>query len=245
MDRRGDLELNVKYQCDTCGEVFDGENANLFLEHHVKSHTTKILICDDCGEIFKLASLLHEHRNNIHNYGNQRIVISNVTTVDELKQSQFTKNEVHLNEEVHVKDEMNDEIHVKDDQHFQKEKIKEFQSKEVECKYCLKKFCRKGSLRYHLLAIHKIGSGLQCKQCEKIFAESHKLKRHIAEVHERVKKENYHCNKCEKVLETQSGFRRHKIIHKGIYKCEKCKISFSDKNSLEKHCSKANHQIQL
>ena len=83
---------------------------------------------------------------------------------------------------------------------------------------------------------HNQSKEYKCDQCIKAFNFKQNLHRHIRLIHEN-KKYIYECQACTKIFKSQAGLYRHvqSIHEERKFPCERCGLSFTEKQSLINH----------
>ena len=117
--------------------------------------------------------------------------------------------------------------------------------KELQCKFCDKKYSSDQSLKEHVLRDHEKRTPYQCQHCTRSFGIQRKLKSHIQNVHERVK-----CNECGQEMCNTFILKRHKakvhgVMPTNVHQCKHCPMFFSGKGSLKNHLTKIYPEIKI
>jgi hypothetical protein len=117
--------------------------------------------------------------------------------------------------------------------------------KELQCKFCDKKYSSDQSLKEHVLRDHEKRTPYQCQHCTRSFGIRMKLKSHIQNVHERVK-----CNECGQEMCNTFILKRHKakvhgVMPTNVHQCKNCPMFFSGKGSLKNHLTKIHPEIKI
>lgn len=132
------------------------------------------------------------------------------------------------------------------------------------CKYCSKKFARKGRLKNptdsthfgirhkchlcsallaskeylnrHIRNAHNRVTRYSCMYCEKSYTSKHSLRSHVNVIHED-NKHSFQCNTCDKVFLRQSSLYCHKIRHaqEKLHKCCTCSMKFYTEIEKKRH----------
>ena len=251
------------YQCNTCGQKFIGKNAKLFLNHHTKTHKTKLQICDNCGEIFKFETLLLEHRISFHN-DEKEVFLENPSTISNLP-IEFSNSSQPIEDFTDTKVKENLKV-----QNIQKSLSK----KQFRCDQCKRVLTSSKRLQNHLTKLHKVQSKedfIRCEKCGEEFENRSLFKKHMKIYHiivfssddklkgqMDVKKDltmthesndvqskksdslepKTLCNKCQVDLKSKRKFIKHMASNHGTkdsYDCSNCDRTFKTFFRLEYH----------
>ena len=124
-----------------------------------------------------------------------------------------------------------------------KEKQKNDQDGDFECKICQKKFKYLWKVKRHINFFHVGDSDYKCDSCGKIFITRHNVKRHKLSC-EKLKKEKIerylkrNCHICGYSFTKKESLKSHiKIVHDKIRekKCPECDKSFGHTGTLNLH----------
>lgn len=128
------------------------------------------------------------------------------------------------------------------------------------CFECDKQFHSKGTLKKHSARKHSEVKQYLCNQCGKQFAFAIDFQKHTESVHQEMRycsmcdkgfkqlanlvehellhypyRQQYQCKHCRKPFVTKAKFKTHENKCNKKYKCDKCNIMLSSKDTHEKH----------
>ena len=102
-----------------------------------------------------------------------------------------------------------------------------------QCNLCTYSSKLKIGLRKHTKRVHEKTIKHQCEHCGKGFSGLNDKNRHVENVHNSMM---FGCNYCEKSFRQEFILDRHVLHdHKGVYKCNLCKLSFCKKSEMNSH----------
>ena len=114
----------------------------------------------------------------------------------------------------------------------------------IACQHCGISFIQNSRLLRHIRDVHSNIRNFICEICSKGFKVRSKLKEHMY-IHTGEK--NFVCNHpdCGKAFTKKSTLSQHLRLHTGEkpYQCEKCAVSFAQKNSLTVH-NNTHHNVE-
>ena len=127
------------------------------------------------------------------------------------------------------------------------------------CTYCVRSFCAKISLTYHLKSIHPaLGQSFDCEKCGEVFADFQAYRAHRAEHRVNQEKDILKCRYCNVEIKRTSMNRHITEVHnieirydgkKTVsmaypHKCIKCDYGFKRKFDLKRH-QQAKHENRV
>lgn len=117
---------------------------------------------------------------------------------------------------------------------------------EHKCTYCDKVYSNQFNCKEHIKAVHENNTPHQCSECPRKFAFNQSLKSHKLAVHSKKP-----CEKCDKIFNNNTEYRRHQskehgIVQAGILKCKFCSSVFKHEQLLKRHEeSKHSHEFSF
>lgn len=132
-----------------------------------------------------------------------------------------------------------DEIVLDDKPEKLQESAKDVQGKSS-CRYCLKPFSVRRTLKLHETNHLILNGGLECHFCQKLFGRQ-ELSKHIKQVHLRDTARRYYCDKCHKNFSAFSTLSTHKrrqhssTVATITFNCYHCDKKFKEKEFLRRH----------
>lgn len=101
------------------------------------------------------------------------------------------------------------------------------------CDHCGWSFNQKVNLESHIRTRHLKQRKYPCDVCGKLFTAKCYVKRHT-KIHFKQRK-SFQCEICQKLFNYERSYKIHKLSHKSVYNCKRCKIAFDSKIDHEKH----------
>ena len=126
----------------------------------------------------------------------------------------------------------------------------------ISCPICCKELV-KGALKQHV-EIHTSEKSKKCDHCNKMFRQTGSLKRHIVQVHKIIEgdvkkyymkydsEKYFPCQICDKILSSKISLKYHNMVHTGMKteKCIECDKTFIRKYDLQKHIESSHIKIK-
>lgn len=113
------------------------------------------------------------------------------------------------------------------------------------CPECNRAFSLKGSLNYHISAVHLKIKKFECGKCARAFPTRQDVKVHLDAVHRKLKK--FPCAECDHAFTQQGSLKLHvDTVHKKIrkYTCGECGHSFAQGETLKSHVDTIHKKIR-
>lgn len=250
---------NSKYCCFECDFKCDVKGE---LAAHLKTHKSKILKCEYCGDVFIKESARKRHLTYVH----QDII--NDSTLKEFckycnrgyKTKQLLEDHVrihtgetpfecnkcskkfrrrggllqHLRYHLQIRPFECNVCHrrFKSKSHKNSHMKQHFGVKDYKCEDCGKDFVRKDQLKKHILCVHNQKFMYTCSICNKSF-KGHVLSHLRIHMNEK----QFKCKECGKCFIQSSQLNVHMRTHTGAkpYQCEVCKVFFSHSSAVRVH----------
>lgn len=251
------------YLCEDCGKQL---SSSFQLKNHQRTHTgEKPYICDSCGKSFISTSSLKNHLRKVHDIKNPKLTYHYAKSGRPKipKPPGLTFNCEICNKEFQKRKNLSSHRRL----HFPKRHFCEFCQKGFHkktnltlhlnihlgrkpyvCRFCQKSFCAKSNLTSHE-KIHSTERNFHCQLCNKSFISKLYLKYHCRNHQYTDRKDNY-CLKCKRQFNNVLHYNTHLVNHHRQtpkvkpYACSKCRISYSQRNSLKEHLKKYHPETQ-
>eukprot|EP00088_Acartia_fossae_P007472 TRINITY_DN13515_c0_g1_i2.p1 TRINITY_DN13515_c0_g1~~TRINITY_DN13515_c0_g1_i2.p1 ORF type:complete len:481 (+),score=46.30 TRINITY_DN13515_c0_g1_i2:107-1444(+) len=213
---------------DLDGDEDEGDQLSLNKENEIQD--TEELICDKCGNFFRVSKLkrrslktscntcVRESRNL-----NKASVTSSISSLKSLPSMKGFK-----------------EQDLKNNEKMTTIQQKENPKKSYSCSECPLTFTSKHNKAVHA-RLHKGCKGLKCDECGDIFQTFQTLQYHKSK---HTGEFAYHCSSCGKGFNNFKLMEEHSHIHTGDrpYACQECDKSFANRGSLWLHRKK--HEVK-
>ncbi|KPJ05379.1 PREDICTED: zinc finger protein 501-like isoform X1 [Papilio xuthus] len=220
--------VSIHYIICECGDTFPTEDA--LKEHLEKEHNQKLDVekheefsCATCEKVFptEKACVIHQR---IH-------TLPEIQDKEESDIDDVDWNEVKQERELVKRDR---EVRREKEKRQKKNVVKDyFNSKNVVCEVCGKRYASNAALRYHQ-RVHTGERPYHCTECPKTFTMPLFLQIHLRT---HTGERPYKCTSCPKAFSNKAALLRHDRVHTGIkpYMCPHCKKTFTQSNSMKLH----------
>jgi len=104
----------------------------------------------------------------------------------------------------------------------------------MNCRHCGREFTRLRALEQHELR-HTEGNSHTCKVCDIVFISNCELTRHRRQQHTVVNNGPFHCNICDKDLNSAIEHATHRAMHRERVPCPECGKTFTLERSMRAH----------